>query len=72
MRYAFRQALCLLLHNAKSMSQGVPMLSLRQNPITIALLLLTPCLSFADEVKVAVAQCTNDSLVTDFSGPNSI
>lgn len=31
------------------------MLSLRQNPITIALLLLTPCLSFADEVKVAVA-----------------
>ncbi|MDD2342763.1 MAG: molybdate ABC transporter substrate-binding protein [Tolumonas sp.] len=55
MRYAFRQALCLLLHNAKSMSQGVPMLSLRQNPITIALLLLTPCLSFADEVKVAVA-----------------
>ncbi|MDD2344224.1 MAG: hypothetical protein PHV54_15260, partial [Tolumonas sp.] len=25
MRYAFRQALCLLLHNAKSMSQGVPM-----------------------------------------------
>lgn len=31
------------------------MLLLRQNPITIALLLLTPCLSFADEVKVAVA-----------------
>ena len=31
------------------------MQSLRKTPITIALLLLTPCLSFADEVKVAVA-----------------
>ena len=31
------------------------MLSLRKNHIAIALLLLTPCLSFADEVKVAVA-----------------
>jgi molybdate transport system substrate-binding protein len=31
------------------------MMPLRQNPIALVLLLLTPCLSFADEVKVAVA-----------------
>ncbi len=31
------------------------MLSLRKNQLAVALLLLTPCLSFADEVKVAVA-----------------
>ena len=31
------------------------MLSLCKNQLAVALLLLTPCLSFADEVKVAVA-----------------